>query len=215
MDPVVVAAAVGFLAGRGGSFIDAVFKPLATRLGDNLLDRFKNNDWTGSNMAETAVATQEMLDAAGIIPVPAPMRILIPLLDYASFEEDAELRRKYAALLANAVSPGPANRILPGYAEILRQLTPDEARILDYFYDTWKRGPGAGVPLITGNLKISEVDTRLFLSDLARLRLIEGQDTAPKMGSFIPESPYDLIQLTSVGASFVEACRPPQPTPAP
>jgi hypothetical protein len=46
-------------------------------------------------------------------------------------EEDDDLRAKWAALLANAATAEQGDYILPAYAEILRQLTPVQAKMLD------------------------------------------------------------------------------------
>lgn len=221
----LVAAAFGFLGGRGGSFIDAYLKPLATYEGERLLDKYKK--WRGQNLGVVGGQTQDMVDAAGFTPVAVPGRILFPILDYASFEEDDELRTKWAALLANAGAPGPENRILPGYAEILRQLTPGQAKILDWFYDTFGARISSGIPLIGSKFKeINQQDLVLFLSDFQRLQLIEehrqivsvpygGTQTeraAPGTTISQPNTKRDylFIQLTPVGIGFVEACRPPQ-----
>jgi hypothetical protein len=51
-------------------------------------------------------------------------------MDYASVEEDDDLHTAWASLLANAADPGVA-RVPSAFAEILRQLSPCDDRLLD------------------------------------------------------------------------------------
>jgi hypothetical protein len=142
-------------------------------------------------------------------------------------EEDCDLRRKWAALLANAASPGPPGKILPGYADVLRQLTPMQARILDVMLD--KFPPNVDVPneWICSECGIGPDDYKLLASDLHRLQLIDGRRTVhstPHLGAgmsgsltgstvvgLTSESHYAAIGLTPFGKGFVLACRAPTP----
>jgi hypothetical protein len=63
-----------------------------------------------------------------------PLKTLLPLLEYASLEQEDDLQEKWAALLANASASGPI-LVLPGFSDILKQLSPQEARLLDGIYD--------------------------------------------------------------------------------
>jgi hypothetical protein len=59
-------------------------------------------------------------------------------LQGAAIEEEEELHTKWSALLANAAS---SDKVHPSYIEILKQLTPDDARLLDRLYEhTTARG---------------------------------------------------------------------------
>lgn len=81
----------------------------------------------------TLLSAGELLNDAGIEPQPVPGRILLPILEHASLQDQPELQEKWAALLANAATP-KFQEILPGYIEILRQLTPMHVVLLDYMY---------------------------------------------------------------------------------
>src|SRR6266478_5885319 len=69
------------------------------------------------------------MDANEIIKA-VPPKILFPLLEGASFEENEDLHTMWAALLANAASPEDAPKVRPGFIAILRQMAPDEAEAL-------------------------------------------------------------------------------------
>jgi hypothetical protein len=47
---------------------------------------------------------QEMLEDAGLQPGPVPLKTLVPLLQYASLEDDKSLQERWANLLANAAA---------------------------------------------------------------------------------------------------------------
>ena len=64
-----------------------------------------------------------------------PIKLLFPLLEGASLEENEDLHTMWAALLANAAATDDTNRVRPGFIASLRQLSPDEALILTYIYD--------------------------------------------------------------------------------
>src|SRR6266576_1569244 len=65
---------------------------------------------------------ERMAKDAGFTPQAVPPKILFPLLEGASFEEDETLHTMWAALLANAASPEKAGSVRPGFIAILRQM---------------------------------------------------------------------------------------------
>jgi hypothetical protein len=82
---------------------------------------------------------QEMLREAGVQPRPVPLKTIVPLLQCASLEEDGDHQERWAALLANASATGPA-KVHNSFNEVLRQLSPREARFLDHLYDSAVEG---------------------------------------------------------------------------
>src|SRR5258708_16760199 len=78
---------------------------------------------------------EKMAKDAGFTPKTVPIKLLFPLLEGASFEEDENLHTMWAALLANAASPENAEKVRPGFIAILRQMAPDEAALLNWLYD--------------------------------------------------------------------------------
>src|SRR2546421_9844388 len=57
---------------------------------------------------------ERMAEEAGFTPQAVPPKILFPLLEGASFEEDEKLHDMWAAFLANASSPENAEKVRPG-----------------------------------------------------------------------------------------------------
>lgn len=69
---------------------------------------------------------------SGVEPIPVPPKLLLHLLREASLEEDEDLQEKWATLLANSATEN--SKVLPAFVEILRQLTPAHARVLDWMF---------------------------------------------------------------------------------
>lgn len=65
------------------------------------------------------------------IGVPKP-RYVIPVLENASITDELEIRKLYAKLLANSMNNVVKNDVHPSFVEIIKQLCPDEAKILKY-----------------------------------------------------------------------------------
>jgi hypothetical protein len=75
---------------------------------------------------------ERMAQEAGFTPQAVPPKILFPLLQGASFEDDESLHDMWAALLANAASPENGETVRPGFIATLRQMAPDEAALLKW-----------------------------------------------------------------------------------
>ena len=73
-------------------------------------------------------------EEAGFTPQAVPIKLLFPLLDGASLEEDEDLHTMWSRLLASAASPENTNRVRPAYIAVLRQLAPDELAILNWIW---------------------------------------------------------------------------------
>lgn len=238
MDPITGAVVI---AGLG-----TVGKPAAELVKD-LVERFLGpavdakgqalKEWLESRnerAANTLLGASEMLHVAGIAPQPVPGRILFPLLQSAALEENEALARQWAALLANAATPG-FTHILPAYAEILRQLTPAQAQILLWMYQKGHQAqkqyamPSSYYPDYTrydleAAHSLSPADYALLITGMERLQLIEprrvfesseeGWDGEEMFRAIIARwnsrVKYDLISFTTLGLRFMEACTPPK-----
>ena len=65
---------------------------------------------------------------------PVPLKIIIPLLQAASVEEDDALQDRWVNLLVNAANASCGIEIRRAYIVILEQISPLEAKILDVIY---------------------------------------------------------------------------------
>jgi hypothetical protein len=168
---------------------------------------------------------EPMVVNAGITSVQAvPPKLLLPILEGASVEDDETLHDMWAALLANAASPENANKVRPGFLAVLMQMAPDEAAILNWMVGR-RTGPLAGSfnkPFDYGELmeayktlgfeivtpgESPGVDSLVFetcLQNLEAEKLIEVSEQKSVPGFVKPRA------LTYCGLSFVTACRPPK-----
>ena len=173
---------------------------------------------------------ERMAEEAGFTPQAVPPKILFPLLEGASLEDDDDLHTMWAVLLANAAS-NKAYIVRPTFITLLRELAPDEAALLDSIWVVYeaieekKRHPwihdsdmrtrvrdelNRSINVVRANFRKlafedeKETDVRYeeCLQSLQRAGLI--QSYRPLKHAFT---------LTRLGAAFLIACRPPKPKP--
>jgi hypothetical protein len=68
---------------------------------------------------------------AGFEPSAVRPKVLLPILNHASVEDDEDMHDRWAALLANASNPNRKFEIRPSFPEILTQISSKEATLLD------------------------------------------------------------------------------------
>lgn len=87
------------------------------------------------NISETQRLLEEKLKNISPDQIEAPEAyIAVPALQNISYcMDNAELRDMYATLLANSMNKVVKNGVHPGFVEIIKQLSPDEAKILRFF----------------------------------------------------------------------------------
>lgn len=142
-----------------------------------------------------------------------PLKIAVPLLQAATLEDDDSLQDRFAALLVNAANEASGVEVHRSFVEILSQITPLEARILDVIYALpFEESRHAGV--VTGDLPDSarvvaerENPTQqppdviaLALGNLVRVGCVRGPDTWGGGETFSAVNP------TILGREFVRAC---------
>jgi hypothetical protein len=159
---------------------------------------------------------EKMATDAGFTPQAVPPKILFPLLEGASFEENEDLHDMWAALLANAAS-SMKKTVRPGFISILREMAPDEAELLNSIFDQ----QGVSSDSTDARNVIKDRNFRLR----ATFRKIAGENTTSRMarydacvqmlmtnGLIAPlHEETDTLTLTGLGRTFLVACRPPKP----
>ena len=180
---------------------------------------------------------ERMAHEAGFTPQAVPPKILFPLLEGASFEEDENLNDMWAALLANAASADNSQKVRPNFVLILQQMDPHEALILNRIYED------AEIPVTSQNefrrygLSYEDLwpplpdvffggkskefwDVALSVEALMAQQLVakshwkhEGEGVYTQVPVPLPaeERNNSTFTLTTRGKLFVEAVRPPKP----
>lgn len=123
----------------------------------------------------------QILDADGVKQARANLKVLLPLLDKAALEDDAELSEKWAALLASASDPQTQSASDASFVEIMNQLSPSDAFVLDVFYEQIRRyntpeqkmeEVGVQTAVMRAFLPLQGNLFEIALDNLLRLRLV-------------------------------------------
>jgi hypothetical protein len=173
--------------------------------------------------------TERMLTDAGINPHAVPPRLFLPMIENASVQDDEGLHTRWAALLANAATS--PDSVHPSYIEVLRQLTPKDAKLLDELYDSCVGKRDRTVQPWVGSVTWAERERRVAAGEnpeeqfqnLTRLGLIatEYELDANKIkvgldrfgrGAKIDAKLDSDDYLTDFAMRFVQACRAPAVT---
>ncbi|HEY4359679.1 MAG TPA: Abi-alpha family protein [Bryobacteraceae bacterium] len=147
---------------------------------------------------------------AGFEPQSVPPKILFPLLEGASVEDNESLHDMWAALLANAASPNNAPKVHPAFIATLKQMAPDDARTLKEILH--RSGSDLLNPDVVSvyHFRSGAASAQHCEADrLAVLSLYNLQSQA--LIYWIDERPEADVSLTARGVAFLEACLPPKP----
>lgn len=80
---------------------------------------------------------EKMASDAGFTPEAVPIKLLFPLLEGASLEENEELHSMWAALLANASNPSTPELVHPNFANTLKSLSVTDAMTLQQIWNVF------------------------------------------------------------------------------
>ncbi len=106
--------------------------PSATEIGLAFGDKVRV--YRVKNWIKTARKTQALLREAGLPVNAVRFRLLLPIIENCSVEDNEALQNLWAGLLASASQE--ADAVSPSFIETLKQLTPDEAKYLDKLFKT-------------------------------------------------------------------------------
>lgn len=118
------------LAAKAGSFIDSIVGGGIKELGDSF------HDWATYYRFKNLISIQDMVYAIykerKILNkhTKIPARLAIPLINEASIEDNEQLQKMWAQLIANSTDPNLSTNVHPAFIEVLKQLQPDEAIII-------------------------------------------------------------------------------------
>lgn len=225
---------VRHLAKALGDITDILHKiaePAAEELGLLLGDKVR--EYRLRNLTKILPRVKKMLADVRLDPTPIPPRLSLPAVEAASLEDNSVLQEKWAALLANAANPKRWAPVLPAYVEILKQLSPQEASVLDGIYehvtlgDTLFREIGES-GLLLGELNLFDmflrnsppeviqddgaVDRRFMvemIENLIRLGIIIRYQEPPNSWKMRATDEPEYY-LTAFGYAFLRACHAPK-----
>ncbi len=154
----------------------------------------------------------------------AELKVLLPALEAGSLEEDEEMADRWAALLANAADP-QGSAVEPGFSDVLRQLSRNDAVLLEYIVERARQRGGA-IPWTMPDFDTAEINTTgpirdpddfvVSLDNLFRLRILVLKPSG-RMGQLgVRRHPLggtrilfnqDRFKLSAYGAKFARAVR--------
>jgi hypothetical protein len=198
------------------AFLQTILGPLV-EVGDLARDQIRYIRW--KVQVKMFKRANEFLDENGIPTQQVSMKLLLPLVELSSLEDedDDEMVDRWAALLANAAAgPNRGATVLPSFPRILAELSPQEAAILDVLYQP--PDPDR-VPemyhLYPDDPRFDRANDPMFNTrcfNLERLGLLR----APWENAQIPntdppeyEHKVHYLEGAALGLSFVLACTPP------
>jgi len=112
---------------KAADLVHRLAGPVFDDIGAMISDRIK--PYRAKNLVNTLRKTERILHDAGLPANAVPTRLLFPIADASSIEDNETLQEMWAGLLATASQQ--TDTISPSFIETLKQLTPDEARHLE------------------------------------------------------------------------------------
>jgi hypothetical protein len=121
------------LAEAAKDFLQKVITPTLEEVGLLMSDQVKL--WRFKNQVNIVIKAERFLKEKGVKTKKVSLKVLAPLLEGASMEEDETLQEKWAALLANTVTEG-TDLETTLFAHILSQMSSLDCKILSDIYST-------------------------------------------------------------------------------
>jgi hypothetical protein len=210
--------------------IKAMLGPATAEIAERFRDQVRLYRY--GRQLECLKKAEKMAKDAGFTPKAVPIKLLFPLLEGASLEENDDLHTMWASLLANASKPDHELRVRPGFLASLRQMAPDEARLLEWIQEHEEEWPhDSALKWHTAQSELGfttkketetaiRIDCRMAtcLDGLEAQQLIRRRYWLPDSSSFLDE-PHKFprkqvsftLSITERGIAFLEACSPPKP----
>jgi hypothetical protein len=196
-----------------------LLRPGTEELGEMFTDRVRF--WPFKQMVRLVETTNKFLQDRNIEPRGIPPKLLVPMLNSGSLEDDEYLIEKWAGLLASAAAGDPVHTIYP---KILDELEPTDAKILDAMYQRLIETTPEEKNLLTmkdirERLDLSPEEFEIAMSNITRLGLGEvpayptGTNTLHvQINREIPG--HVRARLSPIGEGLIKACRGPAPKPS-
>jgi hypothetical protein len=216
-------------ADKTADLIHKLAGPLCEEVGVFLGEKFRA--YRTKNVSRIVEKTEHILGTAGLPVNPVPPRLLLPIIENCSVQDDEILQTLWAGLLATASHQG--NSTLAAYIDTLKQLTPDEARFLEKLYadldfnvhfrrvrempiypDQFLPRKGKPVQVSPDNFEHLGLFRRDAVVSMRHQSYRVNQastleDAVDILAASEPETGYSLV-FTRYAVSFVEACHGPR-----
>jgi hypothetical protein len=203
--------------------VKAMLGPATAEIAERFRDEIRL--YRFGRQLECLAKAEKMAADAGFTPKAVPIKILFPLLEGASLEENEDLHTMWATLLANAASSAKSDLVRPGFIAILRQMAPDEASLLSVIADLTD-GHGSLLRSFRAPSKaaLDRAITAHNVLQMERLRATFRQEEEEESATDfrlmtclqlldnvgLIEIGDGIVTLSALGRTFLESCRPPK-----
>jgi hypothetical protein len=195
---------------KAADLIHRLTGPVFDEFGAMLADKVR--PYRVKNLVSTMQMTERILRDAGLAANAVPPRLLLPIIENSSLEDNDTLQEMWAGLLATASQQ--TDSVSPSFVETLKQLTPDEARYFEQVAST-HRTDRLGLRHITpfAFTERGGAPPGVSSDTFERLGLIrrdwgmvaESADGGTDVGY--------LLTFTKYAKRFLDACHGPRPSP--
>lgn len=170
--------------------------------------------WRWKNQVNIILKAREKVQASGLDKMQVPLKVLSPIIQNSSLEEEENMQEKWVNMLANAVTQHV--EVSPNYAAILNELSPLEVVILDNIFTKVnkesdykkRRAIQFDATKIQEIYGLTEEKMDLIVENLFRLNLAQ-----PPAGAGIQLGDHKftlrttkVFEFTTLGYEFVKAC---------
>ena len=225
-DPATMTTALGIsrtVLKRADSLLKALLGPAAAEAGELLADRVRLRRF--KNQIEILRCADEALRESGLNPREIPLRMLVPLIEHASCEEDTDIQELWANLIASVSTASIHGAIQAVSIQVLSSISPFEAVILRFIHADYLSTREKKLAKLDSRYKKSDVPAdfyfyrpyellkssglrtdaeRTFLLDnLLRLGILRFDNPTLEGGEV---SDPDHVQLTELGLAVIKAC---------
>ena len=195
------------------SLFEKLIYPATEEVGEAIKDQF--TFWRGKRKVNLLIKSHEFLKSKGLEAKHIPAKLLYPILELGSLEDDDALQIKWSSMLANAVKD--PTKVKQSYPEILKQLGSMEVQILDSFYNGYvisdennKKQMKLFMEKVSTVFQITPNETEIIADNFLRLNLF--QFPSSDGGMTIGDSPVlvrnkKYLEITALGIDFIQSCK--------
>ena len=117
-------------------FLRKLLGPAITESGQLIGDEIRFRRF--KNQVIIFTKAKEFLESKSIEPKTINLKLLAPLIEYSSLEEDEKIQTLWANIIANISSAETEHLFNLKCIEILKEITPNEVFFLDYIFEIFK-----------------------------------------------------------------------------
>lgn len=166
--------------------------------------------WRWKNQIKIVKKAEDLLQKEPLLHK-VSLKVLVPLIENASLEDEDSLQNKWAAMLANAATQ--SQTVLPLFPALLKELSSIEVLILDNLYEVYAELQTQPVQFdknkIKTNSSIKDDEIDVIVENLFRLNICSSPGS---VGSLIGDYPFsvhtnEIFELTALGIAFIKSCK--------